>query len=260
VRRGRAAVAVAAVALAAAGCGGGPHPVDVAKTDAGTARSYGRLASSVWVLTPRHASIRSVVVFLHGWSATSPFDWHEVWLDHLLANGSAVVFPVYQWSGDGTELVVAPLTLRDGLQKGFRALGHRDLPVVAVGYSVGAALAFYYAADAAGWGVPAPSAVVSIFPIDPIEMDPGLARLGAPPRIPYLIFAGDRDYVVGTAGARAFLRWLAPVPERLKTYHLLRSDPGGLWFDHESPHEYATPGIRRIFWGSLDAAIDRARA
>jgi pimeloyl-ACP methyl ester carboxylesterase len=258
------AAVVAGVVLLAGGCGGSPRSALVqsgpsVKTDAGVARPYGHGSSAVWVLTPSGARARSVVVFIHGWTATSPFDWHQVWLDHLLRKGSAVVFPVYQTTGGDDEFVTAPYNLRDGLQAGFRALGQPQLPVVVVGYSVGGALAFYYAADALGWGVPRPAAAYSIFPIDPLAMDPGLLHLGTPPRIRFLIFVADKDDVVGDAGAVAFLKWLAPVPNSLKTRRLLHSDPNGLFFDHYAPTNVGNPGMRRVFWGSLDLLVARAR-
>jgi pimeloyl-ACP methyl ester carboxylesterase len=256
--------AVASVVLLAGGCGGSsrsalPQSGPTVQTEAGVARPYGHGSSAVWVLTPSGAKARSVVVFIHGWTATSPFDWHQEVLDHLLREGSAVVFPVYQTTGGAEEFVTAPYNLRDGLQAGFRALGQSELPVVVVGFSVGGALAFYYAADAVGWGVPRPVAVYSIFPIDPLSMDPGLSLLGPPPRIPFLIVAADKDDVVGDAGARAFLKWLAPLPNSLKTYRFLRSDPNGLFFDHHAPTAIGNPGLRRVFWRPLDLLVARAR-
>jgi len=260
----RAAAALIAAALVLAGCGGrdaaplrqtGPTIL----IESGVARQFGHGTSAVWVLTPRVARPRSVVVFVHGWTATSPFEWHLAWFDHLLRRGSAVVFPVYQWTGDADELVTSPLTLRDGVQAGFRALGRPQVPVVVAGFSVGGALAFYYAADAAGWGVPRAAAVYSIFPIDPISMDPGLARLGPPPRVPTVLLAADQDQVVGRAGADAFWHWLAPIPATLKTYRLLHSDPKGLWFDHDSPTAVFDPRIRSVFWPPLDRLVADAR-
>jgi pimeloyl-ACP methyl ester carboxylesterase len=229
------------------------------KTEAGIARHFGHGSSSVWLLTPSRQEARSVVVFIHGWTATSPFEWHQMWLDHLLDSGSAVVFPVYQTRGDESELVTSLYDLRSGLQAGFRALGQPQLPVVVVGYSVGGALAFYYAADAGGWGVPRPASAYSIFPIDPASMDPGLLHLGPPPLIRFLILAADKDATVGTAGATEFRRWLVPVPERLKTYRLLGSDPKGLFFDHESPTAVFDPAMRSVFWDPLDRLVAQAR-
>jgi pimeloyl-ACP methyl ester carboxylesterase len=122
------------------------------------ARPYGHGAGQVWLITPRTAQARSVVVFIHGWTATSPFDWHEPWLQHLVARGSAVIFPAYQ-SGGEDSFVTTPYDLRDDLSLGFRALDRPRLPVVVAGYSVGGALAFAYAAHAAAWRLPRPVAI-----------------------------------------------------------------------------------------------------
>jgi hypothetical protein len=50
----------------------------------------GQGAGQVWVLRPQ-GPVRSVVVFVHGWGATSPEG--TAWLDHLRARGNAVVYP-----------------------------------------------------------------------------------------------------------------------------------------------------------------------
>ena len=167
---------------------------------------------------------------------------------------------MYQTTGAEDEFVTARYDLRTGLRTGFRALGRRDLPVVVAGYSVGGALAFFYAADAAWWGVPRPKAVYSIFPADPLGMDPGLLHLGPPPRVRTVILAGDRDDTVGSWGADTFWKWLRPVPRALRTYRLLRSDPKGLFFNHEAPTGAAfDPAMRKVFWQPLDALVARTR-
>jgi pimeloyl-ACP methyl ester carboxylesterase len=193
---------------------------------------------------------RAVVVFIHGWTATSPFEWHQVWLDHLLARGSAVIFPVYQTSGDDSEFVTSPYNLRDGLEAGFRAFDGAHLPVVVAGYSVGGALAFYYAAAARRWHLPDPVAVYSIFPFDPLRIDPGLSLLGEPPgHVRVLMLVGDMDTTVGRYGGDTFWKWLANVPPELKTYRLLRSQKhGSLWFDHEAPTDVFDATMRNVFW------------
>jgi acetyl esterase/lipase len=265
IRGLQVAAATLTVTGALAACGGSdratiPQSGPTAETEFGVARPYGHGPGQAWVLTPKAGKPRSVVVFMHGWTATSPFEWHQSWLDHLLAGGNAVVFPVYQTSGDEGELVTARIDLRNGLRTAFRALREDDLPVVVVGYSVGAALAFYYAADAAGWGVPRPAAVYGIFPVDPMRMDPGLLHLGPPARVPTLILVGDRDDTVGGIGADTFWKWLDPVPRTLKAYRLLHSDPDGLWFDHESvPASEFSLGLRRVFWRPLDELVAKVR-
>jgi len=57
--------------------------------------SDGRGASQVWILRPAGPP-KSVVVYAHGWTATSPRDWHLAQMDHLCAEGSIVIFPQYQ--------------------------------------------------------------------------------------------------------------------------------------------------------------------
>jgi pimeloyl-ACP methyl ester carboxylesterase len=221
------------------------------------ARAYGHGAGKVWVITPRRGIARSVVVFVHGWTATSPFDWHQAWLDHLVARGSVVLFPVYQAGRPDDAFASTPRGLRAGLVAGFRALGSTRLPVVVVGYSVGGALAFEYAARAAAWHLPRPAAVMSVFPVDPLQVDPALLDLG-PPKVPVLVLAGDRDEVVGEAGAKAFWRWLGPVARRLKTYRLLRST-NGFVFRHEALKALGDPIVRAAFWAPLDSLVAAAR-
>lgn len=261
-----AAAMVASAALAACGeaaVAPSPRPTGPPiPTAEGIARPYGEGAAQVWVLTPNVADIRSVVVFIHGWTATTPFEWHQAWLDHLLAAGSAVVFPVYQPGSTDDPQVTTILDLRKGLRRGFAALGQSELPVVAAGFSFGASLAFYYAANARYWGLPSPRAVYSIFPVDPIAFDPGLTRLPrlrVNSRIRVAILVGDRDYVVGDGGARAFWNWLPALSRRLSTYRVIRTTDR-LLADHESPTDVQSAEVRRVFWRPLDALIDHARA
>lgn len=229
------------------------------QTKAGAARPFGHGASKVWLITPKHGSPRSVVVFIHGWTATSPFDWHQPWLDHLVANGSAVLFPAYQAGRSDDTFTSTPSALRAGLVSGFRALDKPRLPVVAAGYSVGGALAFEYATRAAAWKLPRPAAVISIFPVDPRQVDPGLLGL-APVKVRLLILVGDRDEIAGDAGARALWRWLAPIPADLKSYRLLRSKPKGLFFSHEALKDVRDPAVRTTFWTPLDRLVTASRS
>src|SRR6266568_2138397 len=72
---------------------------EVIQVAGGTATPYGAGAGRVWILLPAKGEIRSVVVYVHGWNAYLPFDWHQEWFEHLLRRGSAVIFSAYQ---DGT--------------------------------------------------------------------------------------------------------------------------------------------------------------
>jgi acetyl esterase/lipase len=197
-----------------------------------------------------------VVVYLHGWGANLPFEWHQAWFEHLLARGSAVLFPEYQ-DGVDDAFVVAPYDLRAGLRLGFRALRGRDVPVVAAGFSVGASLAFVYAKRAELWSIPPPRAVYSVFPVDPVLIDPNLDVSGLhDTRIVLLV--GDRDDVVGRSGGDAFWSMLSSVPPGEKEYRMIRTTDD-LLADHEAPTYVDDPVVRRTFWDPLDRLVASAR-
>jgi hypothetical protein len=242
------AVAAAAVVLAA-----------LASTAASAAASrcslvgpFGTGDGQVWLLKPSGPA-RSIVLFAHGWTAVDPNDWHRARFDHLCAQGNIVLFPRYQrdeyesWqdSVDG---------FRRGVQLGFRRLGTTHLPVVAAGYSFGGALVNYYAGNARRWKVAVPRSVLSIFPTTRIPGRPA----GTPPAsVRFVILAGDRDEVVGTGGAKDFMKWLARHPASRKTYRLIRSRSGLVAF-HEAPKE-RTAAATRAFWRPIDVLVAEAR-
>jgi hypothetical protein len=234
-----------------------PEPTGKAiVVDGGTATPYGRGAGRVWVFEPTGVEVESVVVYVHGWGANLPFEWHQAWLEHLLARGNAVLFPEYQ-DGVDDAFVVAPYDLRSGLRLGFRALQERDVPVVAAGFSIGASLAFVYAKRAELWSIPAPRAVYSVFPVDPVLIDPNLDVSGLhDTRIVLLV--GDRDDVVGRSGGDAFWSMLRSVPVGEKEYRVIRTTDD-LLADHEAPTYVADPVVRRTFWDPLDRLVASAR-
>ena len=220
---------------------------------------FGRGSAQVWLLRPSGPP-RSVVVFGHGWKVAPPspaYPWVRQflpWLDHLVAEGNAVIFPRYQLGlgeGSGPELVYA---FRRGLATGFARLGERRLPVVAVGYSYGASLALTYAANARRWHLPQPAAVDAVFPAGPIPGAP------LPPLLRFvrvLIQVGDQDTEAGNGGAEAFWAWLSGHPAPAKRYELVRSHPG-FAATHAAPKE-ATAAARAAFWAPLDGLIAVAR-
>lgn len=265
MRGRRVHLAAALVVALLSGCGGGGDdqaarpegsgtPVEVA---GGVATPYGDGDGRVWVLTPDSGDVDSVVVYLHGWGATLPTEWHQVWLEHLLANGSAVVFPQFQDGFDDTFLAT-PADLREGLRLGFDALGEPDVPVVAAGFSIGGALSFVYAANAERWGVPAPRSVYSIFPVDPAQVDPEL-DLSALRETRALLLVGDEDVVVGSAGADAISRLLTSLPDDLRTTRVVRTSDDFV-ADHEAPTFVDDPAVRETFWEPLDKLVDESRS
>lgn len=220
---------------------------------------FGAGAEQVWVIAPSTPP-RSVVVFAHGWkplptlSAGAWVRQFAPWLTHLTAHGSAVVFPRYQAGGDAVADVRQVRAFRTGLATGLARLGNPRVPVVAVGYSYGGSLVFNYVANAKGWGLPAPAAVMGVFPAGMIPGAP-LPPLSRPVRA--LLLVGDRDTVAGQGGAREFWDWLAPDPSGLRRYAVVRSTPD-LSATHAAPKQ-STPAAQRAFWQPLDALVDAAR-
>jgi acetyl esterase/lipase len=192
------------------------------------------------------------VVFGHGWSTPLPSGF-KPWVAHLRAGGSIVIYPRYRVStGDSTGSALA--AFQAGIENAFRSIGRRRLPVVAVGKSFGGSAVFYYAASARSWGVPAPAAVLSIFPALPIgALPPG--RLS--PATYVELFVGDADTTAGSAGADAFWRWLSGHRSDRKRYVVIHSRPGFV-ANHDSAQR-SDPVARAIFWKPLDVLIARAR-
>ncbi len=234
---------VTAVCLAAAGVGGALAASPVTRLGSG--------ADEVWILRPQ-GTVKSVVVFGHGWSTPFPSQW-AAWIAHLRARGSVVIYPRYRVSaGDAAGAALA--AFRSGIVAAFRYLGPMHTPVIALGKSFGGSAIFDYAAEARLWGAPAPAAVVSIFPALPIN---GLPRQALAAAVDVEILVGDRDTVAGSGGADAFWNWLAGHPASRKRYIVIRSRPG-LAATHDSPQR-SDPIARAVFWSPVDALIGRLR-
>lgn len=221
---------------------------------------FGTGAGAVWVLEP-DGRARSIVVFGHGWKVAPPspsYPWvgqFRPWLDHLLARGNAVVFPRYQLGGDAQGPARVD-SFRAGVATGLaRLAGLRGLPVVAVGYSYGASLAFYFGANATRWRLPVPRGIVAVFPAGLIA---GASLPALPPSVDVLIEVGDRDTSAGSGGALAFWSWLRGHPASAKRLVTVVSS-AGFSADHAAPKSDSA-AARRAFWAPLDAMIASARA
>lgn len=257
-------VGAVAVALVGAGCDHGDDDVPpppqasgpVIETERGTATPYGTGAEQVWVLRPTAGDPRSVVVYLHGYGAYLPFAWHLRWMDHLLENGSIVLFPRYQ-PGLDDPFVLTPFDLAEGLETGFDAIEYDGEPVVAAGFSLGATLAVIYAARAEEWDVPPPRSVYSIFPVDPVLVDIEL-DLSTVEETDVLLLVGENDEVVGQDGAREILKGLVGLPPSSKQLRVVRTTDD-LFADHEAPTVVDDPEVRETFWTPLDRLVEASR-
>lgn len=218
-----------------------------------------RPAEQVYVLRPE-GPVRSVVVFGHGWSDYTPAKY-KPWFKHLAQNGNAIIYPRYQATDSLSELhqgaQMRQAWLR-GLRSGFIQIGQRDLPVVAVGYSAGAALVYNYASQAQTRGLPVPKAVDLIFPGATLDLVPGIGRpLPFPTGTRILLQVGDRDAVVGPYDADAIWKSLRNVPSVDKEYEIVHS-AGAFVAHHLAPQGTSKPA-QRAFWVPLDALIASAR-
>jgi len=237
------AMLIAAVALATSAHAALPAGPGVVSIGAG--------ADQVWLMRPK-GTVRVIVVFVHGWTTGQPTDWAS-WLNHLRARGALVIYPRFQ-SGTGDTPQTALVHLRRGIVAAFGWLGAVQVPVVALGKSFGGPAVFDYAGEARSWGVPAPVAVVGIFPAFPTgPLPPALA-----PSVFAEVMVGDADTIAGTGGADALWSWLRPHPAARKRYITIRSRPG-FTATHESA-QLATPIAQAVFWRPFDALLARVRA
>ena len=220
---------------------------------------FGRGAAQVWIIRPA-GPVTLVVVFGHGWKVAPPsasYPWlgqFRPWLDHLAARGSAVIFPRYQLGGNDAQDVSRVRAFDSGVRTAYRRLGRPAVPLVAVGYSFGASLSFYFAADAAGLGLPPPRAVDAIFPAGTVA-GANVGRLA--PSTRFLLQVGDRDVVAGRGGADAFWSLLRSRHLLRRRYEVVRSR-SGLTADHTAPKQ-TSAAARAAFWKPLDALIALVR-
>jgi poly(3-hydroxybutyrate) depolymerase len=249
---------LAALALACALAGSAtarPHGEIISAADLGDG------AGEVWVFRPGRPP-HSIVVFLHGAESVDPLRYSG-WLQNLAGTGSAVIFPRYQVAAGSSPTAATLQGVRAGLSAGFAYLrtikyglyeeSGKPVPVVVAGFASGGSLAFYYAANARRWGMPAPLAVHSIFPTGRI---PGVPLGPIAPTTKVLIQVGDKD-PAGIAGGADLWRWLAPHPAAHKRLLTLRSSPG-LPLRHFAPLA-TTAAAETVFWTPLIAFIDAAR-
>jgi dienelactone hydrolase len=212
----------------------------------------------VWIVVPDRA-VRSVVVFGHGWKLVPPspgYSWvgqFRPWLEHLAARGSAVIFPRYQLGVGDVQDTSRVADFAKGIRTGYALLRRPKVPIVAVGYSFGASLAFYYGANAAAWRLPLPEALQAVFPGG---MVPGVPLPALNRTVRVLIQVGDADTEAGSGGANSFWSWLATHPSSRKRYQIVRSEPA-LPATHAAPKS-ATAAARRTFWAPLDRLIAEA--
>ena len=216
-------------------------------------------AAEAWVFLPEEPP-DCVLTFIHDDGDLSPARYTP-WLSYTVLNDHcAVVFPRYQAARHSS----AAATLR-GLRAavsagmayvrkttfglyGDKALA--SLSAISAGYGSGGTLALVFAAKARSWGLAAPVAVDTVFPVvtdgAPIP-DRKLDR-----RARVLVQLGDRDRAAGAASANAVRKYLASRRGSTRI-QVVRSTPA-LAAVHSAPLRVDTPS-ENTFWGPLDTLI-----
>jgi dienelactone hydrolase len=245
-------VLAALFALTDCGGGGGSTPAK-----ASVVGPIGRGGEGVYLFRPAGEPER-MVIFFHGQGGpeeTTPAN-HRAWIDHLVRRGAVVLYPRYETSYSGAVLDNATT----GVRTAMRRLGPQTLPVLALGYSRGAALAVEYAAAAPGQHQPVPDAIESVNPV-PYGEQARIVDLRPIRRGTILSVLVSEEDPIATDGMTLLLDRLRQAgfsPDAV-LLHVARSH-GGFTADHLAPLSSSAPA-RAAYWAPTDALISRlARA
>jgi acetyl esterase/lipase len=240
------------VASLVTGCGGGGTGTDYPDkaTEAGP---FVKGSQGAWLFRPA-GKPKNVVVYFHGQGGpveATPRN-HRPWIKHLVDRGSIVVYPRYE-----TNYEIDPLLFAlKGVRRALKGVDVKGLPVLAIGYSRGGALAVEYGAVAPGNDVPVPGQIMSVFPAGQGNERHLIDLSTLPDSTGLLIQIGTDDTVVDGAGARYLLGRLkqAGFPGDNIKLDVVRSKVG-FSSDHFAPLG-ATPGAQAAFWQPADKLLD----
>jgi hypothetical protein len=243
---------VLAVLLAVAGCGGGGTSYPAKPTVAGP---LGSGSKGVWLFRPAGKPKR-LVFFFHGQGGpteTTPAN-HRDWIDHLVGRGAVVVYPRYET--DFSAGVIDATT--SGVRTAMQRLGPASLPVLALGYSRGAALAVEYSAVAPGQHLPVPDAIESVNPVPYGEQAHVVDLRPIRPTTVMAVLVSEQD-PHASDGAALLLGRLrtAGFPGRQIRLNVARSH-GDFVADHLAPLS-SSPAARAAYWAPTDALLANLR-
>jgi predicted esterase len=235
--------------LALSGCGGN----DSAPTKATSEGPIGKGASGVWLYQPA-GKPKDVVVYFHGQGGpkeATPAN-HLPWIRHLVSRGSIVVYPRYEiaYEADPMQFIV------NGVRAATKQADVDDLPVLAIGYSRGGAIAVEYGAVAGDKGLPVPDWIMSVFPAPYGNQNNLIDLAGLGHFTELLILVGDQDTVVGTQGAAYLGQRLQAggFPGENIQVDQVQSHSGFI-ADHFAPMQ-TSPGAKAAFWKPADEVLD----
>jgi dienelactone hydrolase len=239
---------VLAALLLVAGCGGGGASFPTRETiESGRTEA----ADGYWAFRPAGQPKR-LVIFFHGQGGAveaTPQN-HRPWIDHLVAHGAAVIYPRYEvvYSQSVLDPAVA------GIRRASRRLGLSGVPVIALGYSRGAALAVEYAAVAARHGLPVPGAIETVNPVPYGETARIVNLKTIRPKTIVALLVSDRD-PHAVDGSTLLLHRLrdAGFPGTQIKLDVAHSH-GSFVADHLAPLS-ALPAARAAYWAPTDALV-----
>jgi dienelactone hydrolase len=243
---------VAPVVLAAlllpAGCGGSGASYPAQPTVAGPLASG---SNGVWLFRPAGKPER-LVIFFHGQGGpteTTPAN-HRDWIDHLVERGAVVVYPRYETNYSAG--VIDATT--SGVRTAIARLEPESLPVLALGYSRGAALAVEYAAVAPGQHLPVPDAIESVNPVPYGEQAHIIDLRPIRPSTILAVLVSEKD-PHASDGAGLLLNRLreAGFPGGQIRLNVARSH-GTFVADHLAPLS-SSPAARAAYWAPTDALL-----
>ena len=108
-----------------------------------------------------------VVIFLHGWSASTP-EYYLLWIEHLCRRGSIVIFPTYMDPGEpisryNLNVIRSVKEAFAVLSNGFHVEPDRD-NVAVIGHESGGTIAANYGAACGHYKLPKPRALMVLMP------------------------------------------------------------------------------------------------
>src|SRR5262245_10844127 len=244
------------VLIGLAGCGGGGPSYPARATVEGPLVDGSDPAKGAWRLQPAGKPKR-MVIFFHGQGGpeeATPVN-HRPWIDHMVKQGAVVIYPRYEQDYAAGVLNSAIA----GVRTANKRLGGSRLPVIAIGYSRGGALAVEYAAAAAGNHVPVPDVVESINTVSfgeqthPTDLRP----LRHNTTIAVIVSDQDRLGVLGAGGLMKRLR-ASGFPGQNIELSFARSH-GSFTADHLAPLELS-PNARKAYWVPTDILLNKLSA
>ena len=240
---------VVLAALVLAGCGGSGSTAATPSV----VGPIGQGGRGVWLFRPAGEPKR-LVIFFHGQGGpqeTTPAN-HRPWIDHLVRKGAIVLYPRYETNYSRAVLGNAEAGVRQAMER----VGAQKLPVLALGYSRGGALAVEYAAAAPGRHLPVPNAIQSVNPV-PFGEWTHVTNLSPLRRRTTLSMLISQDDPQATRGLTMLLNRLRRIdfpPDRVQL-RVARSH-GSFTADHIAPLS-ALPAARAAYWAPTDALLAR---